>query len=213
MVDSTKCPVCGRKGIPDYQNDDVRCPDCGSNLKVFRILDSIEQDAKAKSTIWKPIGIMSMLAALLFAILFFTKGSSPTADKERFSMLEDSIAALNEKINDIQNPQLAENQKEGEEEASPVAEQKESDEAVQEKENAGEEKAKEDDSKKEEITAPAGKVFERNGKKYYKVQKGDSWWAISRKLYSGKVTDAELAKMNGKDLKKQLEIGEEIIVK
>ena len=49
MVDSTKCPVCGRKGIPDYQNDDVRCPDCGSNLKVFRILDSIEQDAKAKT--------------------------------------------------------------------------------------------------------------------------------------------------------------------
>lgn len=211
MVDSTKCPVCGRKGIPDYQNDDVRCPDCGSNLKVFRILDSIEQDAKAKSTIWKPVGIMAMLAALLFAILFFTKGSSPTADKERFSLLEDSIAALNEKINDMQNPQLASQQEEGEEVAAPEADKKEAGEAAQE--NAGDEKAKEEDSKKEDITAPAGKVFERNGKKYYKVQKGDSWWNISRKLYEGKVTDAELAKMNGKDLKKPLEIGEEIIVK
>lgn len=206
MVDSTQCPVCGRKGIDDYHHSDVRCPDCGSDLKVFRILDSIEEDSKSKSTVWKPVAIMAGLAALLFAILFFTKGSSPTADKERFSLLEDSIASLNEKLNAMQNPQIASQQDGGQ----AVAEAAEGDKKASEAEP---EKAKEEEAGNEQVTAPAGKVVERDGKKYYTVQKGDSWWSISRKLYGGKMSDVELAKYSGRDIKKQLEIGEEIVVK
>ena len=92
MIDSTKCPVCGRKDIPDYHQGDVRCPECGSNLRVYRLLDKIEEDSKSKATIWKPVAIMALVAAALFAILFFTKGSSATVDKERIALLEDSIA-------------------------------------------------------------------------------------------------------------------------
>ena len=98
MVDSTKCPVCGRKDIPDYHRGDVTCPECGSNLRLYRILDSIEQDSKAKSTVWKPVALLSLLAALVFALLYFTKGSAPSADAQRIAQLEDSIASLHEKM-------------------------------------------------------------------------------------------------------------------
>jgi hypothetical protein len=67
-------------------------------LKAFRIIDAIEQDSKSKKTIWKPLALAAMITTLLFAILYFTKGSTPTADKEKLSQLEDSIASLNEQL-------------------------------------------------------------------------------------------------------------------
>ena len=208
MTDSTTCPVCGRKGIPDYRKGDVRCPDCESDLKAYRLIDAIEQDSKSKSTIWKPVALAAMVAALLFAILYFTKGSTPTTDKERFSLLEDSIAALNEKLNDskanVAQATTAETKD------TKVAKPEEKKEEASTSEKAEEPKA---EPAKEEITAPAGKVTEKNGKKIYVVKKGDTWWGISKKLYNLKVTDAELAKMNGKKVTDKLEINQELVVK
>ncbi len=200
MTDSTKCPVCGRTGIPDYRSGDVRCPECGSNLKVFRILDSMESDRRSKASIWKPVGIMALVAAALFAILYFTKGTTPEADAQRISMLEDSIATLNHKMGDL---------KSGKQETPNVVEAA----AQTSKSDSPSEEAKDASSEDDGITAPPGKVVEKDGKKYYTVQKGDSWWKISQKLYKGKIKDFELAKMNGKKASEPLEIGQEVIVK
>ena len=76
-------------------------------------------------------------------------------------------------------------------------------------EGAANEEAKADDG----ITAPADKVTIENGKKYYVVQKGDSWWKISQKLYKGKVKDVDLARMNGRRATEPLEIGDKLLVK
>ena len=201
MIDSTKCPVCGRKDIPDYHQGDVRCPECGSNLRVYRLLDKIEEDSKSKATIWKPVAIMALVAAALFAILFFTKGSSATVDKERIALLEDSIASLRDNMGTQKKPAVA------------VAEVTEAKDDVKPTETTtGKEDAKVDEPK-EEITAPAGKVVEKDGKKIYTVQKGDSWWKISQKLYKGKIKDVDIARMNGRKASDQLEIGEQLIVK
>lgn len=202
MVDSTKCPVCGRKDIPDYHRGDVTCPECGSNLRLYRILDSIEHDSKAKSTVWKPVALLSLLAALVFALLYFTKGSAPTADAQRIAQLEDSIASLNERMSGMVKPvettTLA-TSSDSKEQAQPVADAKEEGAASQAADDG--------------ITAPSDLVTVKNGKKYYVVKKGDTLWRISNKLYKGKISDAEIAKMNGRKVTDPLEIGEELVVK
>ncbi len=202
MDSSTKCPVCGREGINDYHQGEVRCPGCGSNLEVFRLLDSVEADLKAKSSKWKPIALAAAILALIFAILYFNKGVSP--DAQEVAILKDSIAALNEKVNDLQK-----NGATVPAEAQPVEVKK--GEKGAEKPDAEPAKAEE---KKDDVTAPAGKVTERNGKKYYKVQKGDNLWKICRKLYGdGKVKPEEIARLNGLRGTDQLEVDQELVVK
>ena len=210
MVDSKTCPVCGRKGISDFHKEDVTCPECGSDLRAFRIINAIEMESKAKSTVWKPVAIAAMIAALLFAILYFTKGSSPTAQKEKISMLEDSIAALNEKVND-HKALLAKQQEQpvASSEKPKVEEKKAEDEQAKKSEDD----VKPEEKQKEEITAAPGNVTMKNGKKIYVVKKGDTWWGISKKLYNLKITDKEIAKMNGKSENSKLEIGQELVVK
>lgn len=205
MTDSTRCPVCGRKDIPDYHQGDVRCPDCGSNLKVFRLLDKIEQDSKAKSTVWKPVAIGAMVAAALFAFLFLTKGTSPTADKERIALLEDSIASMRDNAVGQKKPAVAT--------ADLKAESKEGVKTAEVTAEPSAEKAAEVSEVKDDITAPSDKVALKDGKKIYTVQKGDSWWKISQKLYKGKIKDVDIAKLNGRKASDQLEIGEQLIVK
>lgn len=200
MVDSTKCPVCGRNDIPDYHRGDVRCPECGSNLRLYRILDSIEQDSKAKASVWKPVALLSLLAALVFALLYFTKGAAPTADAQRIAQLEDSIASLNERFKDAALP------------AVPTAAAKADGSASAPADNAQAE-ASDATSADDGITAPSDQVTVKDGKKIYVVKKGDSWWKISQKLYKGKVKDVDIAKMNGRKATEQLEIGDELVVK
>ena len=202
MVDSTKCPVCGRKDIPDYHRGDVTCPECGSNLRLYRILDSIEQDSKAKSTVWKPVALLSLLAALVFALLYFTKGSAPSADAQRIAQLEDSIASLHEKMPGttpaVETATVAVSS-DNKEQSQPAAATKEESAASQTADDG--------------ITAPSDLVTVKNGKKIYVVKKGDTLWRIANKLYKGKISDAEIAKMNGRKVTDPLEIGEELVVK
>ena len=199
MDSSTKCPVCGREGIPDYHQGEVRCPKCGSNLEVFRLLDSLEADLKSKSSKWKPIAMVASILALLFAILYFTKGSSAPGAVE-MGLLKDSIAALHDKIDDLQKAAPEKTIKVVEEQKEKKPEKVDSEPAQVEE-------------KKENVTAPAGKVTERNGKKYYKVQKGDNLWKICRKLYGDKMKPEEIARLNGLKSTDQLEIDQELVVK
>ena len=41
---NTVCPVCGKSHIPNYRNQDVVCPQCGSDLSVFRQIDQLSDD-------------------------------------------------------------------------------------------------------------------------------------------------------------------------
>lgn len=40
------CPVCGKVGIPNYHTRDVVCPQCNSDLSVFRQIDQLTEDEK-----------------------------------------------------------------------------------------------------------------------------------------------------------------------
>ncbi len=204
MTDSTKCPICGRNDIPDYNKGVVRCPDCGSDLKVFRLLNEIEEGSGMTSAKWKPLAILALAAAALFALLYFTKNPEASAAeaKERVALLEDSINALNERIS---NPVAA-----AAETTTATADNTKPQTTDEVKPAAAEEGQAQ---ATETITAPADKVTVKDGKKYYTVKKGDSWWGISQKLYKGKVKDEEIARMNGMKPSEHLEIGQQILVK
>ena len=201
MENSTKCPVCGKEGIPDYHLGGVRCQSCGSNLEAFRLLDAIDEENKAKASKWKPIALASMALALLFAILYFSKGSSAPAEDEQQAKSEVVESKAQEKTQSATAAEMNDNA-----ETKPVATQTE----TEKKQEATEEKAADNSG---EITAPDNMVTVKDGKKYYTVKKGDTWSGIARKLYNGKVSYQELMRLNNRTEKQPLDLDEQLIVK
>ena len=205
-MEEKNCPVCG-KPVGDYLKDNIRCGSCGSNLEVYRLLSEVDHDVNESGLRWKPVAIISMLAALIFALLyFFTPKTVEGPDCELLVQYEDSIARLNSRL-----AQLAPN------EAQPMAEK--TTETKAEEGKAGETKtdetkADENAEKKEDVKADMGKVQVIDGKKYYTVEPGDSWWKICKKVYGAdKVDYKEIAKLNGKPLDYKMKVGEKIQVK
>ena len=41
-MSSNRCPVCGNQGIPAYHQEDVICPRCGSDLRIYKTLSDVE---------------------------------------------------------------------------------------------------------------------------------------------------------------------------
>lgn len=205
-MEEKNCPVCG-KPVGDYLKDNIRCGSCGSNLEVYRLLSEVDHDVNESGLRWKPVAIISMLAALIFALLYFlTPKTVEGPDCELLVQYEDSIARLNSRL-----AQLAPN------EAQPMAEKTTETKAEEVKAGetkADETKADENAEKKEEVKADMGKVQVIDGKKYYTVEPGDSWWKICKKVYGAdKVDYKEIAKLNGKPLDYKMKVGEKIQVK
>lgn len=48
-MNSNKCPVCGNQGIPAYHTEDVICPRCGSDLRIYKTLHEVVGGAEAKA--------------------------------------------------------------------------------------------------------------------------------------------------------------------
>ncbi len=205
-MEEKNCPVCG-KPVGDYLKDNIRCGSCGSNLEVYRLLSEVDHDVNESGLRWKPVAIISMLAALIFALLYFlTPKTVEGPDCELLVQYEDSIARLNSRL-----AQLAPNA------ANPMAEKTTETKAEEVKAGetkADETKADENAEKKEEVKADMGKVQVIDGKKYYTVEPGDSWWKICKKVYGAdKVDYKEIAKLNGKPLDYKMKVGEKIQVK
>lgn len=109
MADEIKCPVCGKVGIPDYHAEDTVCPQCGSNLSIFRVIDQIPE-GKPKRNVWMPIAAVAILAtAVLGGILIFSpKTTTPQEGNqtEYIAKLNDSIQILNQQLQAIEKPVL-----------------------------------------------------------------------------------------------------------
>lgn len=114
MADKTKCPVCGKVGIPDYLAEDAICPQCGSDLSIFRVIDQIPEEQPRKRNVWMPIAAAAFLAAAVMGgiLIWDSPKESISVDNqsEMIAQLNDSINILNAKLQDVDNPQVKSSQ-------------------------------------------------------------------------------------------------------
>lgn len=101
MSDEIKCPVCGKVGIPDYHAEDAVCPQCGSDLSIFRVIDQIPPAGVKKKNVWMPIAAVAILTtAVLGGIIVFDepKDSVVIDMSSEIACLQDSIKTLNAQL-------------------------------------------------------------------------------------------------------------------
>lgn len=103
-MDNTKCPVCGKVGIPDFHNSDVVCPQCGTDLSIYRVIDQIPTEPP--KNIWKPISAVAIIAAAVLGIMLMIPTEKPVVDvtsTPEYVQLQDSIGRLNSQISELAN--------------------------------------------------------------------------------------------------------------
>lgn len=202
------CPVCG-KDIENFgEENDPKCPNCGSELKIYQLLDDLREEQVAKRNIWKPIAIIAIVAAVLFALLS-ASGGGKAAENKLVAQLRDSIKSLQENVSDLQrqlNPSLKAPVTPGTEDAktnapAPTAT------ATSTKQPEATQAQQQPQQQSQTTAASAPK-----GKKYYVIQKGDNYSRISTKLYGNASHVDEIAKLNSKKKSSNLTVGDSIIV-
>lgn len=114
-MDTIKCPVCGSPGISDYKKEDVTCPHCGSDLKIYRTVSELSEENDSSGYGIKKFKTMSFVLPIITAIVAVgatyllcsksevqTDNSYILAEKEKtISTLKDSVSVLNSQILDI----------------------------------------------------------------------------------------------------------------
>ncbi len=198
MTDQFTCPVCGKGDIHHYQDEEnPKCPNCGSDLKIYQLLDVLREEQAAKRNIWKPIAIVAILAAVIFALMSASAGGR--GDSKQVEVLRDSIKGLQENVNDLKrqlDPTLKAPTTPG---AEDVAGKKQ--ETVS---NTTNEKAETKDN--QTAAAPSGPA------KYVVVEKGDSYQKISKRVFGDNTHVKEIERLNPKKSSSKLSIGDSIRV-
>ena len=103
-METFKCPVCGKTGIPDYLNENVVCPNCNSDLGIYKTLNTIAKgnnESGGQVRKYKNLAmVLSALTVLLLGVLafvYFNKDNNPqiieTSDA-KVKELRDSISTL-----------------------------------------------------------------------------------------------------------------------
>lgn len=64
-MERTKCPICDKTGIPDFIKEDVVCPCCNSDLRIYRKihLSSIKTNERKKNK-WPLIIVLLFIVAI-----------------------------------------------------------------------------------------------------------------------------------------------------
>lgn len=108
-----KCPVCGNPGIPNYLQEDVVCPHCGSDLKIYKTISEIEESEKCSrkcANMYKLLAIlMPVLVILAVCIPLFwglnktrMEAAAQLNGKEIIiTQLKDSVSMLSAKVDSM----------------------------------------------------------------------------------------------------------------
>lgn len=102
MRNEIKCPICGKVGIPDYHKEDITCPQCGSDLSIYRVIDKIPSNG-GKTNVWKPISVVAIATAVALGALTLSGNTNndSTSNGQEVALL-DSISTLNNQIKELQ---------------------------------------------------------------------------------------------------------------
>ena len=90
------CPICG-KPISDYLAQDVICPACNTDLRIYRTIDNIPEK---KSNAWLYVAVVAFLATIATATLLFLSSKN---NKEVIEKLEGEKTSLIEENANLSN--------------------------------------------------------------------------------------------------------------
>ena len=107
-METTKCPVCGRTGIPDYLNKNVVCPNCNSDLGVYRTLHTLadgNNGSSGSAKRYKMLSIvLSILAVLLIgALMLFNIGKSTNELERKLAEANTVVTELRDSISNLKS--------------------------------------------------------------------------------------------------------------
>lgn len=93
------CPICGKAGIPDFLNEDVVCPNCNSDLSIYRTLHEVSDGGGSSSSKYKRVAkILPIAAVLLVCIVGFVfLNKEKNAIRQQLKEANNTIAELREK--------------------------------------------------------------------------------------------------------------------
>lgn len=91
-MERTKCPICDKTGIPDFIKEDVVCPCCNSDLRIYRKihLSSIKTNESKKNK-WP------LIIVFLFIVVIGIVGWRYSEQSELQSQLSNMKSLLAEK--------------------------------------------------------------------------------------------------------------------
>ena len=96
-MNTSICPICGKAGIPDFLNEDVVCPNCNSDLSIYRTLHRVASGGRS-STKNRLAIILPILAVLLVGIVCFVFFNKEKNDiRQQLNEANITIAQLREK--------------------------------------------------------------------------------------------------------------------
>ena len=109
-MDTNKCPVCGNPGIPNYLNEEVVCPHCGSDLKIYRKVSELVEVKTTPASETKKYKLLSIVLPLIAiaatAAVCLSLRQKPqetyytqyVESKKSADQLKDSVSVLNAQI-------------------------------------------------------------------------------------------------------------------
>lgn len=91
-MERTKCPICDKTGIPDFIKEDVVCPCCNSDLRIYRKIHlSSIKTYESKKNKWP------LIIVFLFIVVIVVVGWRYSEQSELQSQLSNMKTLLAEK--------------------------------------------------------------------------------------------------------------------
>lgn len=109
MENKFSCPICHKTGIPDFRNENVVCPCCGTDLSVYRTINAAQKSSEriSKLRVLSAIASLIALAAIISCCYLYNRSPRDGSDnkdllakidtlKQENKLLLDSIVVLND---------------------------------------------------------------------------------------------------------------------
>lgn len=98
MENTFHCPVCGKTGIEDYHNKDIICPCCGSDLSIFKTIESLPEELPKGNSAWKAITAVACVMVICLAVLCYSYRNTVQQNKSQMEKDSQTIVECKDRL-------------------------------------------------------------------------------------------------------------------